>query len=458
MSQQTKHFRLRDHLSRAVRLGGLSARTSAGWLASALLDSAGRSEPAARFRRAAAERAAESLGRLKGLAMKAGQMLSFVSDDVPEELRQALSRLQTTSEPRPFLEMAATIERSLGAPATRVFRSIDPEPMASASIGQVHRAVLLDGTEVAVKVQYADASRAVRSDLANVGLTFQSLRLLLPGTDPAALAAELRERITEELDYRAEAQKQAGFASRFADHPFIAVPRVFESHCGVRVLTAEYVEGRRYAEVLGDPEPLRSCYGEILLRFLFSSIFTFGVVNGDPHPGNYLFDRTGARVTFLDFGCVKQLPPALLQAWRGFAGASLSGDRPGVRRYAAELGFLDGSGREAASHAVTLGQLYFPFPSDQPLRFPNLWTDGAMRASAGKSLAAFRHGIHVPKDILFVTRAMAGLYMVLARLGSVANWHRIAREYAFGEPPATPLGQAERAWAERREAAGPHRL
>lgn len=450
VSDHSRGRGLGGRLGRAARLGAVSARTAAGWLAGATIRGLGRSGAAEELRRAVAARAAEGLGQLKGLAMKLGQVLSFAIDDVPVELREALEALQTTSPPRPFTEMAPVIERSLGRPVRDAFARIDPVPVAAASVGQVHRGLLQDGTAVAVKVQYPDVAAAVRADVANLSLIVRTVRLLAPRVDARRVARELRERVLDELDYVAEARHQAAFASRFEGHPFISVPRVISSHSGPEVLTSEYVEGLKYQEALGGGEEARSRQGEILFRFLYRCMFDWGTFDADPHPGNYLFDRGGRRVTFLDFGCVKRLPAPVLRAWRSFIGARLDGDRAASRRHALTLGFIDASAGAGGDRVIdALTRLYLPFEREGPRRIPSLWSGLSVTDVLGRQFADVRQHLRVPKDLVFVNRTMAGMYMVLSRLGATANWWRIAREYVCGESPSTPLGAAERAWADR---------
>lgn len=398
-----------------------------------------------------AARAAAGLGQLKGVAMKLGQILSFAIDEVPVELREALEALQTTSPPRPFAEMAPVIERALRRPVGDAFARIEPVPVAAASIGQVHRGRLGDGTEVAVKVQYPDIAAAVRADVANLSLLVRSVRLLAPRVDAQRVALELRERVLEELDYVAEARHQAAFASRFKGHPFISVPRVIASHSAAEVLTSEYVEGLRYQDAVGGGEDARSRQGEILFRFLYRCMFDWGTFDADPHPGNYLFDGGGRRVTFVDFGCVKSLPAPVLRAWRSFIRARLEGDPAASREHALSLGFVD-AGADASGDRVVdaLTRLYLPFGRDGPQRIPSLWSGVSLKDVFGKQFAEVRQHLRVPKDLVFVNRTLAGMYMVLSRLGATANWWRIARECVCGESPSTPLGRAERAWADRR--------
>ncbi|HET6439068.1 MAG TPA: AarF/ABC1/UbiB kinase family protein [Anaeromyxobacter sp.] len=415
----------------------------------------GRGAGARALVRASSERVAAGLGQMKGLAMKVGQYLSFALPDLPPEVSEALSVLQTSSAPRPFSEMAAVIEAELGRPVEAIFRELDPAPVAAASIGQVHRGRLPDGTEVAVKVQYPDVAAAVRADLANAGRLARCLRLLLPGLDAASVAAELRERILEELDYRAEARHQHSFAARFSGHPFVAIPEVFSSCSGARVLTSSWAPGRDFAAVRNDPEPVRASLGEILLRFLLGCLLLDGAFVADPHPGNYRFPSVPStataadRITFLDFGCVKALSPPFRQALRGLFRAALGSDRAALREAAERLGLIP-PGAEAGPVLGGVAHLYVPFRRDVVEPFPPVLTTSALRGATGGGLAEVRRELRISGEIPFVNRTVVGLYAVLGRLGASANWHRIAREYASGDPPSTPLGEAEWSWRRQR--------
>jgi len=425
-------------LGRTLRLGAETARASTGWAAAALLRGAGGGAAARSLLRSSSGRVAATLGQMKGLAMKVGQYLSFALPDLPSELAEALAALQTRSAPRPFGQIAEMVEAELGRPLTQAFSAFEPAPVAAASIGQVHRAHLPGGAAVAVKVQYPDVAGAVRADLANVPMLVRLLRLALPGVEAEAVAAEVRARILEELDYRAEAAWQTAFARRWAGHPFVAIPEVVATHSTGRVLTTAWAEGRDFAAAQRDPEPIRSGHGEILFRFLLGNLLGAGELLADPHPGNYRFDARGARTAFLDFGCVKALPPDLRAGIRELFRAALGGDGPAQRRAAERLGVLRGDGGSRAVVDGLVG-LYLPYRRDAAEPFP------APLAGA-PGIAEVRRALRVPGDLPFVNRTVIGLYAVLARLGAVAPWHRIAREYAFGDPPATPLGELEQRW------------
>src|SRR5215207_897466 len=257
-----------------------------------------------RFELRTAEQVADVLGNMKGAFMKLGQMASFLDTGLPPHVREALAGLQQDAPPMSAQLAAGVVERELGAPPDRVFLEWDPVPIASASIGQVHRAITRDRRAVAVKVQYPGVDQAITADLEAAGLVFGAMGLALPGFEPGPLVEEIRARVVEELDYANEARNQQLFADFYRGHPFVHVPDVLMPLSTPRVLTTELAEGARFDEMATWPQDDRNLAAEAIYRFVFRSLYRLQAFNGDPHPGNYLF-RPGGHVTFLDFGLVK---------------------------------------------------------------------------------------------------------------------------------------------------------
>ena len=235
---------------------------------------------------------------------------------------------------------AGMIESELGAPPDQVFAQWDPEPIAAASIGQVHRAITRDGQAVAVKVQYPGIAETMAADLDNVALLRRMLRITAPSQDVDALITELRDRVLEELDYRREAANQTLLHDYFDGHPTISVPAIIGELSTQRVVTSELVTGARFAELADWPQEERDLAGETMYRFVFRSLYEMHAFNGDPHPGNYLF-HGGGKVTFLDFGMVKHFTDAdvlpLMQMARNLC---VEGDPARFRASMEVAGFL----------------------------------------------------------------------------------------------------------------------
>src|SRR3984957_9733620 len=218
-----------------------------------------------------AEDVAGTLGAMKGVLMKIGQLASYVDSGLSPAVRQTLARLQDSVPPMSPRLAATVVEEELGAPPERAFARWDPRPIAAASIGQVHRAVTLDGRAVAVKVQYPGISETMAADLRNVALLRRILRITAPAQDVDALLTELRDRVLEELDYRREAANQQRFAAYYRDHPTICVPPVISELSTRRVLTPQLSDGARFAALASWPQRERDLAGETIYRFVFRS-------------------------------------------------------------------------------------------------------------------------------------------------------------------------------------------
>ncbi|MFF5128386.1 ABC1 kinase family protein [Streptomyces syringium] len=277
---------------------------------------------AAELQQRTAEQLFATLGQLKGGAMKLGQALSVFESALPEQIagpyRAALTKLQEAAPPLPAKSVHAALAERLGEDWRDLFEEFDDRPAAAASIGQVHRAVWHDGREVAVKVQYPGAGEALLSDLTQLGRFARLLGPLIPGMDLKPLISELRDRVSEELDYELEARAQAAHATEFAGDPDVTVPAVV--HQSDQVLVTEWLEGVPLSEVIADGTPeQRDRAGQLLARFLFSGAARTGLLHADPHPGNFRLitgDHPDGppekwRLGVLDFGTVDRLPQGL---------------------------------------------------------------------------------------------------------------------------------------------------
>ncbi len=403
-----------------------------------------------------AEQVAERLGGMKGALMKVGQMASYVDDGLPEPVRQALATLQAGAPPMSADLAAEVVERELGRPPDQLFVEWDPEPIAAASIGQVHRAVAVDpddGREraVAVKVQYPGVADAIDADLANTELLGALLRQGFSGLDPADMVAEIRERITEELDYRREAANQAHFASFYRGHPFFAVPAVLPQFSTGRVLTSELVVGATWQELLTWDQHQRDLAGEGLFRFVFRSLYRMRAFNGDPHPGNYLFHGDG-RITFLDFGLVRYFSEAETATFAAMVkAAALDHDAAEFRRIVEQAGLLRAGAPVPTEEAgAYFSQFYEPVAEDRVMRWTKDYASGIVRHTFDRTSPIAQYAT-VPRAFVFIQRINLGLYALLGDLGATGNYRRMAEElWPFVDgPPSTPMGEAEAEWLAR---------
>jgi predicted unusual protein kinase regulating ubiquinone biosynthesis (AarF/ABC1/UbiB family) len=333
----------------------------------------------------------------------------------------------------------------------------DPVPVAAASIGQVHRAVLPDGRVVAVKVQYPGVDRAIKSDLDNAEFLYGLFaQFMLKNMDVKSLVDELRARMADELDYRLEAKLQAEFAERYAGHPFIHVPGVVFERSGQRVLTSEWVDGMRFEEFAATADAAtRQKAGEVIFRFAQGSIQRHRVFNGDPHPGNYVFHRDGT-VTFLDFGLVKRWGPGELESLAGVLDCILDRDAPGTVEAAIAAGFLPaGHGFDPDFVFEYVSTPYEPFLADE-FTYTRRWVGHALQRVID---IQGRYGdlirvLNMPPSYVILDRVVWGVSAILGRLRATANWRALLAEYRKGAPPSTELGRIEQAWIEQRGAPG----
>ena len=446
---------------RMARIGRLYARLAAsgvGARARMLVAGAkGRERIDETRRLAAAKAVTDTMGQMKGAFMKLGQMMSFVSDEIPPHMQAALKSLQTAAPPMDFPLLRDTVERELGEPLERLFARFDETPLAAASIGQVHRAMLPDGREVAVKIQYPGVAEAIEADLSNVSVLYRMVGVMYPSMEPGPVVNELREHLTEELDYRSELSNLQEFGALYEGHPFIRIPTAVPERSSEHVLTSELLSGRSFDEVMALSAEERSTYGEILYRFVFGSIFGHGLFNGDPHPGNYLFGD--GHIVFLDFGCTKRFDPVMLEKWRGLVLTHIAGDAEGFRKLAVELRFL----RHDADVSAELLYEYFayfyePIDGDKPFTFTRPWNARSFRVilrPEGK-FEGMQKKLNMPADFVFVNRIQWGVYSILARLEATRNWNRIHQEILADAPPATELGEQHAAW-KRKKATEPSR-
>jgi predicted unusual protein kinase regulating ubiquinone biosynthesis (AarF/ABC1/UbiB family) len=392
------------------------------------------------------------LGTMKGAAMKLGQVMSFldvglVSPEHRDEFQRELAKLRDAAPTVSFKQMRRVIEDDLEEPISKVFASFDAEPIAAASIGQVYRATLKDnGREVAVKVQYPGVAGAVRADLQNLEMLMRLLKRMTPGMDVKAIAEEIKERIGEELDYELEAQNQRSLARIFAGHPFIVVPDVISSLSRERVLVSEYVTGVGFEELKGRSQAERDRLGEIIFRFFVGCLYRHRQFSGDPHPGNFLLQEDG-RVAFLDFGLFKRMEREPVELELACQRAVVEGDALTLHELLARSGFLPEPEKVDPDHLLAFirDAIWWYTTADEAVKLtPDIATQVMIDSSDPRS-SHFREMRHqdMRPEHLFGRRMEMLTLAVLSQLRASANWHRIAREWMYGDEPVTELGRAE---------------
>lgn len=398
----------------------------------------------------AAEQVVTVLGEMKGAAMKIGQVLSFVDLQVVppeyrEEFQQKLAKLRDAAPTVSFKQMEKVLTGDLGGSLDDYFAEFEREPIAAASIGQVYRATLHDGRDVAVKVQYPGVNDAVRSDMKNLNVLLRLVRSMTPQLDVKAMAAEIRERVTEELDYELEAQNQRRIARDYRDHPFIVIPDVVTELCRERVIVTELVEGDGFEAIRGDSLEERNRVAEIVFRFYYGSMFRRGRFSGDPHPGNMIRQPDG-KIAFIDFGLFKSIDRTTLKRELAVQRATAERDASKLHALLSDFGFIPDPERldpeDLLAYCVE-GIGWYCTDTEVGLT-PDYVSKVAIETSdpRSKHFRAMRHQ-DIPAQHLFGRRLEMLTLAVLGQLEVEANWHRIAREWMYGDDPQTELGRAE---------------
>ncbi|MBW3561269.1 MAG: AarF/ABC1/UbiB kinase family protein [Actinobacteria bacterium] len=449
---------LGGRFGRGARLAGTGARSAAGLAAARARQMLGEDADPEEFHRATANLLVEVLGEMKGAAMKLGQLLSFVDVDLPEDVRgiyhEALASLRDSAPPMDPDVIEDVIADEYGAPPTAVFDEWYRDPIASASIGQVHAARLDDGTEVVVKVQYPGVAQAVRADLRNAEAFTPLARLISPHLEVEPLIEELRERVGDELNYQREATYQRAFANRYAGHPFIHVPQVVADLCRDKVLVAERVRGRTFDDVAQNgTEEEKERVGEIIFRYAFGTIERFRLFNGDPHPGNYLYQDDG-RVAFLDYGSVKMFSRERFEHMQRMNETVRTGGPDELVQRLRESGFLPPGVGIDEELMYGWWQLYMrPVLAEQPFTFTPEFATEVIRSTTDPRSPYLKvlRPLNLPPDYLLLNRIHFGINSVLGRLRATNDWRAIRDEYTEDGPPATELGEQDQKWWRERE-------
>ncbi|WP_405440954.1 ABC1 kinase family protein [Streptomyces niveus] len=398
------------------------------------------------------------LGELKGGAMKFGQALSVFESALPEEVagpyRAALTKLQEAAPPMPTSTVHKVLAERLGEEWRELFLEFDEKPSAAASIGQVHRAVWHDGRDVAVKVQYPGAGEALLSDLAQLSRFARLLGPLIPGMDVKPLITELRDRVSEELDYELEARAQREHAAEFADDPDVVVPDVV--HQREQVLVTEWMDGTPMADVIADgTEEERDRAGQLLARFLFSGPARTGLLHADPHPGNFRLlppagDEGELRLGVLDFGTVDRLPGGLPETIGESLRLTLEGDADAVYELLRTEGFVKES-IDLDPDAV----LEYLLPIIEPAEaaeftFTRSWmrTQGARIGDPRSPAHQLGKQLNLPPAYLLIHRVTLSTIGVLCQLNATVRLREELEEWLPGFLPAEEFVYEEAAEAE----------
>lgn len=366
-----------------------------------------------------AMRVADQLSRLRGAAMKLGQMISLDAGDVlPRELTEILARLRDNAHFMPPAQLERVLAAEWGAGWRRRFRSFQATPIAAASIGQVHRAVLPDGRVLAIKVQYPGIARSIDADVDNVASLLRMSGLLPATLDVAPLLAEAKRQLHEEADYRREAEMMRRYGDLIGDDPRFLLPRPHDDLCSASVLAMDFIDARPVDLLATAPQDVRDEAMGALLGLTLRELFGFGFMQTDPNFANFRWQPDSRRIVLLDFGAARAVPEATASAYRRLLGAGLAEDRDALRAALVEVGFM--SAAQLARHGaaldraldVLIGHLGRPGLFD----FADRSFVERVRAEV-EQIAADRASWHIPPvDTLFVQRKVSGTALLAIRM------------------------------------------
>ena len=449
---------LTSRFGRSAKVWKLSARNSARFAVSKVRGIGSpeerRAELDEQFAIRTAADVAKELGEMKGVLMKAGQLISFIFEALPDEAQEALATLQADAAPMAPTLAAGVVESDLGRAPEKIFLDWSDMPVAAASIGQVHRAVTPDGRDVAVKVQYPGVHEAIESDLDAAEVMYAMFSsMMLKGLDAKGLVDELRSRMREELDYRLEARNVVEFQERFAGHPWVRVPKLVPEFSTEHLLTTEWIDGLTFDQFrTQESDATRQRAGEVVWRFAQNAIHRYGIFNGDPHPGNYKFHHDGS-VSFLDYGLVKRWSPGEWETLKPSMDAIIVDRDPELLvREMERSGFLrPGHGLDPQLVYDYVSSPYVPYLTDE-FTFTRDWMRETLATifDVQGPHAPVIEKLNMPPSFVILDRVIWGVSAILGKLEAHGPWRAMLLEYTNDGDPATELGETEAAWARSR--------
>jgi predicted unusual protein kinase regulating ubiquinone biosynthesis (AarF/ABC1/UbiB family) len=423
-------------IERLGRIGWMAGEVALGGVAERARRLAGgrRGGSSAFLTGANARRLARRLSRMRGAAMKLGQLLSLEGDDfLPAEVSEALALLRADADAMPDEQVRAVLAAEYGADWESRFARFDPEPIAAASIGQVHEAALPDGSELALKIQYPGVARSIGSDVDNLVAALRMTRLLPRDLDLAALGEEAKRQLRAEADYVGEADRLRRYRELLADDPAFAVPRVHAAWTTRAILAMDRLRGLPLEDLCGPdhPQARRDAVAAELYRLLFRELFEFGFVQTDPNFANYLWLPEGERLGLVDLGAGREVDVRLQDLYARLIQAGILGDRAGVREAALAIGLYEAGEREdRVERLVDMMMLACEaFGGEQPHDFAGSGHPARMR-ELGTDLALGRGFWRPPPiDSIYLHRKLGGTYLLAARLRARVDLRALIRPF-----------------------------
>lgn len=435
-----------SRIERLARIGWMAGELAAGGLAEGARrlfggDAAGGAS--ALLSGANARRLARRLSQLRGAAMKLGQLLSLESADVlPPEFAEALALLRASADTMPSSQVRRALGREYGKGWEARFRRFSFEPVASASIGQVHEAVAADGRRLALKIQYPGVARSIESDVDNVASLLRIAKLLPLSIDLSGIIAEAKRQLRQEADYLQEAASLRRYRALVAGDDALRVPGVHDDLTTQRILAMDFAEGEPIESLAaaGVAQARRDAAGCTLERLVLRELFEFGFVQTDPNFANYFIEPGSDRIVLLDFGSTREVPPALAEQYAHMIRGAMSGDREAMRAAAIEIGYLPAGESEDRARAVVdlIFTICEPFRASGVYDFGRSTLPSRVR-DLGFDLALRRGFLHPPPaETVFLHRKLAGSFLLCARLRSRIDVGALVRPYLEGPSSGPP--------------------
>lgn len=424
MAENTLTGRLKRYTNVTTAVGGLAARVLGDRYLGLTLEGPQH-----------AEELKETLGNLKGPLMKIAQILATVPDMLPQEYATAFLELQSNAPPMGWPFVKRRMQAELGLSWESHFRKFDKQASKAASLGQVHKAIGLDGNLLACKLQYPEMGAAVEADLGQLKLILKSFELYSGALDTQDFQLEIGDRLREELDYRKEARHIKLFEDALEIFPFVEVPQVIDSFTTSRLLTMTWLEGEPLLTLTEAPQGLRDQVSINLFKSWYYPLYHYGLLHGDPHLGNYSWD--GEKLSLLDFGCIRLFNAPLIQGVIDLYRSLQRNDEELAVQAYRSWGFtnLNKNLIEILNHWALF--LYEPFLEDRVRPLEETYSSRKGRQVAGEILKELKNqgGVRPPREFVFMDRAAVGLGSVFMRLRAEANWHQLLEGLIQGFTP-----------------------
>ncbi|MBT8459063.1 MAG: AarF/ABC1/UbiB kinase family protein [Boseongicola sp.] len=422
-------------LSRFGRLGSMTAGVAGSMALNGLQQLGQGQRPVMRdllFTPSNITRVADQLAKMRGAAMKIGQLMSMDTGDVlPPELAQIMARLRDDAHFMPPAQLKRVLNEAWPENWLREFKSFDVRPVAAASIGQVHRAVLRSGEELAIKVQYPGVADSIDSDVANVGVLMRMSGLLPRGFDLGPYLEEARKQLHEETDYQREGAHLCRFGNLLQRAPQFEVPTLHSGWSTMNILAMSFVSAQPIEEVRDAPHPVRDRIARDLIELTMRELFSFGLMQTDPNFANYLFDPDTNRIALLDFGAAREIDPVVIDQYRRLLEAGIADDRSALSEIIEEIGFVGAASasRHRAQIVDMICTVFNALRATTPFDFSDTKLSRVMQA---KGTALAEDGFvppPLPVDVLLVQRKLGGVFLLAARLGARVDVLEVIAQY-----------------------------